>query len=238
MSLVYNTSVINDNLVLYVDGSNRKSSILTTTVNNISNNAISVTLQNSGAGTVTNTSDYLNFAAIDAAGTAGYYLINDSKVSSVIVNLTFETCLYVNTFYTSSGSTSARPVSPRTTETSSPYGFSISAGSISAEINAGGTWYSGGASSSAIGTGKWIYVTQVANDNLKTLVTYINGVSLNTVAYAGVPSTGGGLLIGRGYYGGVLNYAGRVSFVRLYSRPFSASEVLQNFNSMRGRYGL
>ena len=238
MATHYSTRLIPDSPVLYVDGANIKSNTLPTTITDLSTNAVAVTLQNSGAATVVNTSKYFNFAAIDAAGVAGYYLINNATISGLTVNLTFETCVYVNTFYTSSGATQARPVSPRITEGSSPYGFSLSAGNISAEINAGGTWYTGGASNAAISTGVWVYVTQVTNDQAKTLTTYVNGISVNTVTYIGAPASGGGMLIGRGYYSGTLNYAGRVSFVRLYSRSLNANEVLQNFNAMRGKYSL
>ena len=61
---------------------------------------------------------------------------------------------------------------------------------------------------------------------------------LNRTNHTGTPLTGGGLLIGRGFNGGTLNYSGKVAIVRYYNRTLQDFEVLQNYNAMRGRFGL
>jgi hypothetical protein len=240
MGIAYNTSIVRNGLVMHLDASNIKSYASGTAWSDIGGSSIPATLQNSGAATVTGVSGsagYLNFAAVDAAGTAGYYLINSSAISS-LTTLSLETCLYVNTFYTSSGATHARPISPRITESGSPLGVGIFNGSLSIEINAGGTWFTTSYSNASIGSGKWLYISQVTDNVGKTLKTYLNGVLINTLPFTGTPSSGGGILLGRGFYGGTLNYAGRIGFVRVYNTALSANEVQQNFEATRGRYGI
>jgi hypothetical protein len=66
----------------------------------------------------------------------------------------------------------------------------------------------------------------------------VNGEQVASVTYTGTPNTGNGLLIGRGFYGGILNYAGRVALVRYYSTVLDANQVKQNFYAIKGRFGL
>lgn len=240
MGISYNPSVTTSGLVMYLDASNIKSYVSGTSWTDIGGNGIPATLQNSGAATVTGvtgSTGYLNFAAVDSTSTAGYYLINSSAISS-LTTLSLETCVYVNTFYTSSGATHARPISPRITESGSPLGVGIFNGALSIEINGGGTWFTATYSDPSIGSGKWLHLSQVTDNVGKTLKTYLNSVLVNTLVFTGTPTSGGGLLLGRGFYGGTLNYAGRIGFVRVYNKALSDSEVQQNFNAVRGRYGL
>ena len=72
-----------------------------------------------------------------------------------------------------------------------------------------------------------IYVNgaQVASDAMVyTLPTNANGCSIGV--YGGFNGT-------RGYY-----YNGSIASVKVYNRALSASEVKQNFNALRGRYGI
>lgn len=240
MGIAYNTAVVTRGLVMYLDASSIKSYASSTTWTDISGNNVPATLQNSSAATVTGVqgpAGYLNFAAVDATGTVGYYLINSAAISS-LTTLSIETCVYVDAFYISSGSAQARPVSPRITETGSPIGFGIFNGGLTIEINAGGTWFSSSYSNASITPGKWLHISQVTDDAGKILKTYFNGILVNTLAYTGAPASGGGILLGRGFYGGTLNYAGRIGFVRVYNTALTDQEIQQNFNALRGRYGL
>lgn len=70
------------------------------------------------------------------------------------------------------------------------------------------------------------------------LTIYSNGSSGGSTAYTGTPNSGGsGIRIGRRW--DVDDYfAGSIGAIKVYSRALSATEVLQNFNALRGRYGL
>jgi hypothetical protein len=68
---------------------------------------------------------------------------------------------------------------------------------------------------------------------------YKNGVSGgSTTTYAGTPGNSTvGIKIGRRW--DIADFwGGRVSNIKIYNRALSAAEVLQNFNALRGRYGL
>ncbi len=238
MGIAYNTSIILNNLALYVDFANPKS-ISGTTLSDLSNN-LSVSLTNSNANTLTITNGYAEFIPADLTGTATYYTIsNPTYFNNIKSEMTLETAMYVYATMGPSG-TYVRGVSPRTTETGSPLGFGLSPTTINFEVNTNLGWTTGSSSVvPSLGYNKWVYVTQVTSVIDNTMKTYVNGVLVGTLSLAGgTPSNGSGILIGRGFFGGVANYNGRVSFVRVYSTALSASLVLQNFNAMRGRYGI
>ena len=89
-------------------------------------------------------------------------------------------------------------------------------------------------------TSNWYQVVGTFTSGSRIL--YINGVQVNSNATTGTLSTNAnGMSIGA--YGGTSGsnayyYNGALSVCRVYNRVLSAAEVLQNFNALRGRYGL
>jgi hypothetical protein len=82
----------------------------------------------------------------------------------------------------------------------------------------------------------WVNVTNtVTSAGVSTL--YVNGVStfvVNGYTYGGTPS-----LLGIGANpGGQESFQGSISNVNIYTRALSAAEVKQNFNALRGRFGI
>lgn len=94
----------------------------------------------------------------------------------------------------------------------------------------------GNVTSSAITAGNWFHFSLVFINN--TFVGYVNGVQVGTAAISN------GLTFNR--IGDATGYAdtypaffkGNVSTLQVYNRALSASEVRQNFNALRGRYGI
>jgi hypothetical protein len=83
--------------------------------------------------------------------------------------------------------------------------------------------------------GKWKYIG-VTNSN-GSLNFYINGVSIGTSSIAlNSTNVSNPISIG-GYYGGG-GASQSISSPQIYNRTLSAAEVLQNFNALRGRYGI
>lgn len=81
----------------------------------------------------------------------------------------------------------------------------------------------------------------VGTFNGSTMVVYINGVSETSASktWSGATSTTGltiGALMVSGSPARLTDM--RLGHASLYSRPLSANEVLSNFNSLRGRYGV
>jgi hypothetical protein len=88
-----------------------------------------------------------------------------------------------------------------------------------------------------ISTNTWYNV--VGTYNGSTLNLYVNGVSQGTpTSYAGTPtSSTGGIRIGRRW--DAADYiTGQIPVVKIYNRPLTPQEVKQNFNAMRGRFGI
>lgn len=76
-----------------------------------------------------------------------------------------------------------------------------------------------------------------------TLNLYLNGVLSTTLSLSVTlvyPTTGNmNVQIGRwGYTGFLRNFAGNIYNTSIYNRALSATEVTQNFNATRGRYGI
>jgi hypothetical protein len=88
-----------------------------------------------------------------------------------------------------------------------------------------------------IATGSWYNVVYVNNTN-ETGSLYINGLpevvnqssSLSGTNYFSPD------YIGRGYNGRY--FSGKISSVSFYDRSLSTAEIQQNFNALRGRYGI
>ena len=116
--------------------------------------------------------------------------------------------------------------------------------------NSGKLWYwpkdnldiiDGGSKSVALNT--WNHVAISYNFSTKTATFYYNGVSSGTGTTTGTelaPATGQFLLVGniRNAAQGTFNFAGRIAGVSLYNRVLSDTEIAQNFNAMRGRFGI
>lgn len=85
-------------------------------------------------------------------------------------------------------------------------------------------------------TGSWnsIVITYTA----ATLTLYINGVNNGTKSVTGTPNVASTNLE-IGFYS-TFNYAfnGNISNIKVYNRALTATEVQQNFNALRGRYGI
>jgi hypothetical protein len=98
----------------------------------------------------------------------------------------------------------------------------------------GGEYYYPHAVSIPVGTwGFYCIVYDGSNVNI-----YRNGVFEGQQATTGSADWSQGLMIGYWPAGGSYAYQGKIDAVSFYNRALSASEVLQNFNALRGRYGI
>lgn len=95
-------------------------------------------------------------------------------------------------------------------------------------------------SSSVLSTSAWNHVVAVKTSTEKII--YVNGVKTYSNTHTDpITTTTGGMSIGvyggyaggRGYY-----YNGSIGIVKIYNRDLSALEVQQNFNALRGRFGI
>jgi len=76
------------------------------------------------------------------------------------------------------------------------------------------------------------------------IVTYVNGTAGGTKAGAKQNPGGAGTFLSMGrpandYLNGALNYFnGYIGAWKIYNRDLTSAEVTQNFNALRGRYGI
>jgi hypothetical protein len=91
----------------------------------------------------------------------------------------------------------------------------------------------------------WQYLTMVFDGtqtgNSNRLKCYINGILLSVTYNGTIPATTSAsdsvFLIG--YYPNPVNYSdGNIANVQIYNRALSATEVLQNYNAQKSRFGL
>lgn len=84
---------------------------------------------------------------------------------------------------------------------------------------------------------KWVHFVGIYDDAAQTLRTYINGVlsATRTSTPSTIYSVGTHKISGTDYGGEV---KGNISVVRHYNRALSASEIQQNFNAQRQRFGV
>ena len=73
--------------------------------------------------------------------------------------------------------------------------------------------------------------------NSGNIIYYINGTSAGTANYTFTPSNIDAA-IGKFTYNNSLYVNGNIPSFKFYNRALSAAEVLQNFNALRGRYGI
>ena len=82
--------------------------------------------------------------------------------------------------------------------------------------------------------GQWVHICAVYDGTVKT---YLNGVlQATSSAFTLADISSVALTIGDGM--GYFNFQGNIDIVKVYNKALSTSEVLQNFNAIRGRFGI
>lgn len=90
--------------------------------------------------------------------------------------------------------------------------------------------------SPTIPTGRWnmLVITRDASQ----VKWYVNNSNVTTMSnpYGALTNTTANITIGNGYTG--TPWVGRIAIVKAYNKALTAAEVLQNYNSLKGRFGL
>ena len=229
MSFTYSPKIVTDGLVFYVDAANPNSYVSgnTTTdslVSNVTGSLINDTdfsADNQGSWVFDGTDDTISISSMVA------YSSDDPHTYSAWVNA----------------------------NNTNSYKFILNNGGTyngTSLIIYGGYmgffWRGGGAVKRGvipIVINRWYNLTVCYNGVSGTYDMYVNGV-LDTSSNTSSPTAGGGStwvagtsipIIGT-WYNGSFDYNGKVSNVKIYNRALSSGEVLQNYNALKGRFGL
>jgi hypothetical protein len=220
---------VTSNLRLYFDPSNPSSYSGTgTTINDLSGNGLNGTMSN-----ITFTSPYFTYN-----GTSSQIQVADNPLlepgsgdwtMEVWVNQSVLGNDVVLGKFNNGGLSANVSYSIRTTNTTYYTQIGNGVGVVNSTNYTGtiGTWY------------QIVYVfTNIATN---TLQTFVNGVSIGSVAHslASVLNSTNPLYIGS-YNGGEYSqwFDGRIGITRLYNSALTSSQVLQNFNADKSKYGL
>lgn len=110
-------------------------------------------------------------------------------------------------------------------------------------LNNKASWFTGDSgttinSTTTINTGSWFYITVVKNGTNSIKELFINGI-LESTGTSGTSTLTANPNINIG--GNTLDskyFNGKIAQVKIYNRALLATEVLQNFNAIKSRYGL
>ncbi len=243
MAIAYNPRTVTDGLVLALDAGNRKSYPGSgTTWTDLSGrgnngtlvNGVGYSGSNSGVLTLDGANDF-----ITSYNDVNVFSNNNSLTASIFVNID--------------------------EPTKTGRGGLISSQSFSCETDSGGfglcifdgtalcvnlTKDVGGVKTSYEALASFTYVRQqfryysfTYDDSLKTVTTYMNGVQQATTTnsnYGWTTNTTSRLTrIGLNWQGGWGTYYNmKIGAVHIYNRSLTAAEIQQNFNALRGRFGI
>ena len=84
--------------------------------------------------------------------------------------------------------------------------------------------------------GSWYYLVGTFDSISGVMKSYLNGVLKGTTSNASLGYNTANVLVGKYTSGYQVN--GAISDIRIYSRSLSAEETMQNYNALKGRYGL
>jgi hypothetical protein len=120
-----------------------------------------------------------------------------------------------------------------------PYFMRIDGSKVRFNVLAGGSWlFQPG--TTILSSNTWYYFTMVYNFNLSLWIGYINGVQEFSVAKSGtIANSSFYSYVGYTPEGGEQsNFLGQIAVVQYYNQALTAQEVQQNFQALRGRYGV
>lgn len=89
-------------------------------------------------------------------------------------------------------------------------------------------------------SGTWYHYTGTIDYNgvNTTMTMYVNGQMEVSSVFPGAPSYTTAVTVGDGRITTWYPFVGKISSVKVYNRSLSADEVVKNYNSIKGRYGI
>jgi len=228
MGVSYNTKTVTNGLVLSLDAANRKSY--------------------PGSGTtwtdlsgINSSGELVNSPTYNSSNLGYFQFVTDDYVK-IPNNTALDTQTPTVEVWVKTNATTQNGFWFEKGTVNSQYSLFQEGGNIRWRMNIGGITQLSTITSTYMNTANWYQVVGTYTSGTRRL--YINGVLVNSDTQSGTIATNaGGMSIGA--YGGYTGAGGRDYFYngneavcKVYNRALSAAEVSQNFNALRGRYGI
>lgn len=223
MAFNYSPKISTDGLVLYLDAANTKSYPGSGTVwSDLSRGGNNGTLTNGPTFNSTNGGSIV-FDGVDD------YVIRDSTSFSLNANSGATMGCWVKV---SNGETQAILLSHHQLNVNNGFRLQVYDGLLNYTLG-GVADYS---TSINISDNQWKYI--VASSIGSTSLVYINGVLRSTILISSMIGVPNSYMIGKLGFANTYYLSGSVSQTQIYNRALSATEVLQNYNATKSRFGL
>jgi len=222
MALSHSPQIVRDGLVLYLDAANIKSYPGTGNVwTDIKSNTFGSLINGVSFDSADN--GVLNFDGVD-----DYIDLGDSELLNSTLNGTtnWTICYWCNPL------TVGRILDRGNINTDPNNSFELNTNSIGRNNTADLSFLS-----QNITNGGWVYVCLTKNTSLQ-LSWYVDGVFSNSATFLGEFGGSGIWKIGRRAFNTSNIYNGGISIIQIYNKVLSLDEIQQNFNALRGRYGI
>jgi hypothetical protein len=226
LALSHSPRIVTENLVLCLDAGNTKSYPGTGT-------AWTDLSGNGNNGTLTNGPTY-------SSANGGFFQFVTDDFARIANNTALDTQTPTVEVWVKTNATTQNGFWFEKGTVNSQYSLFQEGTGIQWRMNIGGVTNLTTTTATYINTSNWYQVVGTYTSGSRRL--YINGVLVNSDTQTGTIATNsGGMSIGvyggfsgdRGYY-----YNGNLSSCKVYNRALTASEIQQNFNALRSRYGL
>ncbi len=241
MRFTYSPKIVTDGLVFYVDAANPNSYVsCNTTVDSLVSNV---------TGSLINDTDFspYNQGYWVFDGLDDYIIFDESPELKLTTEFTID--VWVKTNIELPNDVFGQIISKPTSDSNAPYFLYTlrqswpGAGSYwQFLINGPNTKFIGSVSTTPSSVDEWVNITCVFNGNTQIMEIFINGISkesLNT-GWSSILDETSDVYIGTSKVLGTPAqfFSGHISNVQVYNRALSSDEVLQNYNALKGRFGL
>ena len=230
MSLGHGASIVRSGLVLHLDAANKKSYPGTgTTWNDLSGNG--------NNGTLVGTVDYNTANKGNMVFNGGNEYVTCGTGLAQSGSWTISAFCYFN-------NTTTQAILSRTgnNTTSFAQNYTIYTTSGKFRCQTSSDSYRAVESTTTMIINTWYCVTGVYDSVTKILSIYVNGAfESSAAALTGTPPTSGALYVTLGASDGLSagnRMIGNISNASIYNRALTAAEILQNYNALRGRFGI
>jgi hypothetical protein len=229
MSFIHSPKIVTDGLVLALDAANPRSYVSgSTRWYNLANTTISGSLINGptfdtgslGSIVLDGTNDQVNISAIPSSV---FSLISSSFTVSMWVNIKSNNAGFISSNQSPSNGGQYSLVRRDNVLYVSFYGTPT---------------YTDLGGNRTLPTGSWVNITHVHNNTTQISSLYQQGAFLVSGSMSPSPLITSASLV-LGWYGFGGSYlSGSIATTQIYNRALSAQEVQQNYNALRGRYGI